>query len=320
VCVWSAEGCDVCALEACVRPAEKRSSHNRLGLGVRRAFAHRQFPRCAPPSRAHGRQRPLSLLDAGAEIVRLIVVYAEGCYRCLASVFPCATRLSGSGTRRGGERVQTAALSCPAKRMSEVAIGMRVVYACSSRCIARVAVGRWFRVSTRGPGPGLREGLAGWQTGQAQKNGTLQLNCVGLHGLGKPVTTTVRQGRDDLTTLLLATALLSALPCSILLARVLSKPKPTDTPRQQQPRCRLRQKKPGRLDASTDPARHWPREIAMGSGCVIRVALITCGIVPCAHQSWPYPYDGVRTQATNGQACILGLPNEKTNGGVFKRE
>jgi hypothetical protein len=32
-------------------------------------------------------------------------------------------------------------------------------------------------------------------------------------------------------------------------------------------------------------------------------------------------YDDIRTQATNGQTCILVLPNENwTNGGVFKRE
>jgi hypothetical protein len=99
VCVLSSDDCGVYALEACIRPNEESSSHSRVG--VRRALAHRHFPRGAPPSRAHGRRLPSSLLEAGAEIVRLVVVYAERCDRCLASVFPCATRLSGAGQGHG---------------------------------------------------------------------------------------------------------------------------------------------------------------------------------------------------------------------------
>jgi hypothetical protein len=130
VCVLSADDCGVYALEACIRPDEESSSHSRVG--VRRALAHRHFPRGAPPSRAHGRRLPSSLLEAGAEIVRFVVVNAERCDRCLASVFPCATRLSGAGQGHGvlraaSKRVQTAALSCPAKQTSEVAIVLRVV-------------------------------------------------------------------------------------------------------------------------------------------------------------------------------------------------
>jgi hypothetical protein len=158
-----------------------------------------------------------------------------------------------------GQRIQTAVLSCPAKRMSEVAIGMRAVQAYSSKCIGRVAVGG-SGLDTRGPGPGSRR--AGRQTGQAQKNGTLQLNCFGLHGLGKPVTATVRRDKEE-TTLLLATALLSTLRAGLLLPRVLSKLKTTDTPRQQHHAADSAKKKPGRLDK---PRVHWPWEIAMGLG------------------------------------------------------
>lgn len=107
-----------------------------------------------------------------------------------------------------GQRVQTAAFF---RVQQSERVRSQLVCAWYRRIAAglylgRVAVGG-SGLNTRGPGPGLRKG---WQADRAGAKQRYTLNCFGLHGLGKPVTATVRQGRGDLTTtLLLATALLS---------------------------------------------------------------------------------------------------------------
>jgi hypothetical protein len=67
-------------------------------------------------------------------------------------------------------------------------------------------------------------------------------------------------------------------PFPLCLFSSCAKPKPTDTPRQQHHAADSARKS---LDASTDPARHWPREIAMGLDVCDSNSTITCGIVPC---------------------------------------
>lgn len=159
-----------------------------------------------------------------------------------------------------GQRIQTAVLSCPAKRMSEVAIGMRAVQAYSSKCIGRVAVGG-SGLDTRGPGPGLRR--AGRQTDRAgakERYAPAQLLRSSRarqtgHSNGE-----ARQGRDDSSA---GNRPPFHAACRSSSSSCAKQAKNDGYSPATAPRCRLRQKKPGRLDK---PRVHWPWEIAMGLG------------------------------------------------------
>ena len=151
-------------------------------------------------------------------------------------------------------------------------------------------------MDTRGPGPGLRR--AGRQTDRAgakERYAPAQLLRSSRarqtgHSNGE-----ARQGRDDSSA---GNRPPFHAACRSSSSSCAKQAKNDGYSPATAPRCRLRQKK------AWTP-RQTPRPLALGncygSGCVIRVALITCGIVPCAHRSCPYAYDDTRTQVANGQ-------------------
>jgi hypothetical protein len=166
---------------------------------------------------------------------------------------------------------------------------------------------RWFRVSTRGPGPGLRRAGSWLADRQTDRQGRRKravgsnggINCFGLHGLGKPVTATLRQGRDDLTTLLLATALLSHSPLCVCASSSCASQNPGNS-----------------NTLPTPPEKAWtprqtPRAIGPGKllwslGVCDSSSRITCGIVlvPCGT---PIVRLTMMMIATNGQVLVTDL-------------